>query len=84
MAVRQYKAIVIARVAMFEFPAGSPVINSCGATFPADVETFHMLKLDSRTTRFAVSSFLNCAFIDSLSCSVSLRRGGSGCGAKLT
>ena len=56
----------------------SPVMNSWGATFPADVETFHMLKLARRTTRLAVRSFLNCAPIVSLSCSVSLRRGGIG------
>ena len=54
------------------------MINSCGATLPADVETFHMLKLERRTTRLFVSSFLNCAPIVSLNCSVSFRRGGSG------
>lgn len=43
-------------------------MNSLGgaAAFPLtpfEVETFHMQKFESLTTRFVVSSFLNCAKI---------------------
>ncbi len=41
-------------------------MNSCGATFPVDVDTFHMLKFDSLTTRLAVSNFFNWPLSKSL------------------
>ena len=34
-------------------------MNSFGCDFPLEVDTFHMEKLDSLTTRLVVKSFLN-------------------------
>ena len=41
-------------------------MNSFGADFPFEVETFQMQKLDNLTTRLAVSNFLNWDNIVSL------------------